>query len=975
MSKKDVAHNFDNFETYENKVKNLSDKELKMYHDFYESIKSRAKSQRAVTLNNLKDSKETLEELKANASKLKDSVFYHAETAIVDRQDVIADTEGLIHHENKNVLEFEFLQSTKRVDSIDYLNKANIQSKLNFFEIYKDRYSTFILDYDNLYKYFEERVKDFDSVLKNYQTNINEEFIKLDNKISDMDIQISSLIQEKNTRLKKINSFYSSEMEHYLDNNQTFNLEDDKQSIEYQKMMTDKLDQVNKFKTHLMNQEMKIKHILKEEYQDIYHKTYASLLREKGQSLVKDTNFFLKPEAFIEDLKVNIIEAEENNDKHKKSLIKLYNKALKYKEVKAECEVLAKQKTKPVLVAKRKFFLEYQLETSALINQLEKYYEIYIELLKVDPFLAQIVGEQSTTIIRDELDHLSINQVNKEQEINIDFDIKTLKLKQKINELENRMAYLSEKLMINQDIELLETLKDMQQYFTTHQYDSVLFMANFTKERLQLDRLEKAINIHLDYLNKENNLNRKFQSLITKLFEENIRQKESHKITIASKASEIKLALKEYDILAIHYNTMYENEKRFLVMQSNRVNEETKINNEFVLTTFENQMRFSAEQINLANDEYRLRVEAIMKAIDEERIYYRDIVKHRLSGYKERQNILSNDYQAVLYKNSLTLSDISEKKEVKGLNKEIIKAKSSYELEMETIEREIDNDPIISDARQRLKSLDKHLSEALENAQVIRDNTIAEMNEIYSSAEDKYKALVPYLEDKVNPLEPTFFNSLENINKRHQLKIEKAQKELNENTKDLMNDYIKEYFKDNPGIDQSLFKNQMNDVINQRENLKLEYENNIAQNEELYLTRMQSLETERESVITKISSNINQVNHRHSKNINHKKIELENLEKTYDSISKDIERDALIDIKNLSNEYNKSLQYNEKFYKNLNKSFDNILSNYQGYIKMSIKDKAVKKVLKDARTKYRKSNEKLKEKLMKESKSNSYLLD
>ncbi|MCK5731841.1 MAG: hypothetical protein KAH13_02380, partial [Tenericutes bacterium] len=126
MADQKVAKNFDNFQTYEDKLKMASDKELKMFEDFYQSIKGRAVSHRHTTLNNLHTSKESLSKLKEQAEELKDSVFYHDEAVIVDRQGIISKTEHLIHIENRNILDYEFSQAGERIDSLDYLNKALI---------------------------------------------------------------------------------------------------------------------------------------------------------------------------------------------------------------------------------------------------------------------------------------------------------------------------------------------------------------------------------------------------------------------------------------------------------------------------------------------------------------------------------------------------------------------------------------------------------------------------------------------------------------------------------------------------------------------------------------------------------------------------------------------------------------------------------------------------------------------------------
>ena len=827
MAKTKVPDSFDNFKNYEDKVNMASDKELKLFEDFYNQIKNHASGHKQATLNNLHESQESLLELKEKALQLKDSVFFHEETVIVDRQSIISKTEHEIHNENKNILEFEFNQAGERIDSLDYLNKALIQTKYNFFEEFKNLYTNQILDYDLLYNFYKNKVTEFDNTLDNYNQEIIKSFQDLDNEITDMDSRISFLIQQKNSKLNDINNFYLEEMQNYIDNQFSFTIEANISSDVIKKLIKDKIKQLETFKRHIAVQEAKVKKILNDEYESIYRKTLDRLLKRKGNILFDDVNFFSHPNEYILDLKNQILEAEKEGFVILKSLIKLYNSAIKYKSELNKCEKRARNMTKSFLKLKKGIFLEYQKDNSYLVLQLEKYYKLYLELLKIDPFLAQIIGDNSTKIIKDEINFLSILQMNKEHKINVNFDIKTLKIKQQINEIESQLSYQSEKLMIKQDIDLLNILRDIQMFYVQNHGNSSLIVNSLVKEKLIIERLEKGINYHMDYLVKESNLNRKFLSIITQILESHIRDTESHNIRVVDSTAKIKLALKEYDILALHFNTMYENEKRFLVLQSNRVSEENKINNEFILTTFENQMRFAGEQMMLANDEYKLRVEAIMKAIDEEREYYFDIINNKIRVYHDRQKNISDEYQAKLYYDTYMMQEIDDNKQRKTIEKQIEKSKVFHDDLITEIDKEIANDKIISDAKRRLRELDAHFEIAVMDAQTIRDDTINEMSELYEQAEQKYNSLKPYLDNKVNILEPTFYQSLEKIKARQKYKLKAAEIELEDATKDLLDKYLMVYFEDHPEINKDLYLSQIEQIDEETESLKAEYSNNI----------------------------------------------------------------------------------------------------------------------------------------------------
>ncbi|XMB72512.1 hypothetical protein RJI07_01075 [Mycoplasmatota bacterium WC30] len=974
MAKNSVSKNQDNFKNYEEKVKIASDKELKMFEDFYSQIKNHAEGHRHTTLNNLHDSQESLSNLKTKAESLKDSVFFHEETVIVDRQTIISETEHEIHKENRNILDYEFKQAGEGIDSLDYLNKAAIQTKYNFFDQFRTHYANQILDFDYMYNFYKHKVQEFDDILNRYHKEILVSFQQLDDDITDMDTRISLLIQQKNSKLLDINTFYTKEMKNYLDNQLTFTIEEDPTSLTIQALISDKIVQLDSFKNHLHEQEQKVKKILNDEYLSIYNKTLERLLNRKGNLLMEDTSFYQHPEQSILELKQEIAEAEEKDFVTLKLLINKYNKAIKYKKERVECEKRAKALTKSFLKLKKEIFLEYQKDSKNLVFQIEKYYKLYLELLKIDPFLAQIIGDKSTKIIKDEVNFLSILQVNKEHKINVNFDIKTLKLKQQINEIETKLSYQAEKLMSLQDIELLNTIKDIQVFFVEHQGNSALILNSLTKEKYIIERLEKAINYHMEYLLKESNLNRKFLSIVTQILESDIRDNESHNIRVVDAAAKIKLALKEYDILALHFNTMFQNEKNFLVMQSNRVSEETKINNEFILGTFENQMRFSSEQIMLANDEYKLRVEAIMRAIDEERNYYFDIITNRLRSYKEKQKNISDEYQAKLYHDSYILTEATEKHYQKSLEKQIAKNKKVHDQLIGEIDEYIAKDKVVTDAKRRLRELDAHFEVAVKDAGVIRDDTIKEMTELYYEAENKLNTLKPYFENKVNILDPTFFNSLEKIKERQNYKLKAAQVELEDATKQLMDEYLQVYFEDKPEINQELYISQIEQLEDERVIIKNEYSNKIEKSDLLYLTKIKSLQDEVKAIESKLQTLKATVQNKNDKTIQSKLNELDNLEKRHNS---NIEKQTASfqgEVQNLTNEYSKSLIQNQKYYDNLSLAFNKILDSYYPYLKGAKNNKIIKQIVKQNDKRMNSQKAKEIKKMVKASKLSDYLV-
>ncbi len=420
---------------------------------------------------------------------------------------------------------------------------------------------------------------------------------------------------------------------------------------------------------------------------------------------------------------------------------------------------------------------------------------------------------------------------------------------------------------------------------------------------------------------------------------------------------------------------MYENEKRFLVMQSNRVSEESKINNEFILTTFSNQMRFAGEQISLANDEYKLRVEAIMTAINEERNYYFDIIENRLQKYRKREKSISDEYQAKLYHDSFLLIEATEKTYKRALEKQIVLNKDSHDDQIAAIEEEIGRDESISESKRRLSELDQHFEVALDDAKIIRDDTVNEMTTLYYDAENKYNALKPYLNDKINPLDPTFFNSLEKMKKRHSSKLKVAEAELEVATKDLMDNYLKVFFEEKPEINSELYLSQIEQLEEERSIYEEEYSNKLQKSELVYHTQVKTLETELKNIISKVNADKDQLQNRHNKTVNQKQSDLVSLKKHFDTKSEKITSSYRGDVLELTNEYNQSLIQNEKHFINLTKAFDSILDSYYPYLRTASNNRVIKKIVKQTEKKMKHLQSLENKQLVQLSKDNNYLTE
>ena len=975
MGENKIQANFDNFKDYKEKIGKALDGELSLFERFTESIVHRAKNHHQVSLNNLEASRESLANLKNRVKNLKNSIFYHQETVIIDRQNIIEETERKIQKQNQNIIEFEYKNAQDKVMNFDYLNKALLQFSFDYFNEFKMYYSKDIMDLDELYDFLQEKNKIFEKIITKYENEVLDFFTALDKEIYEMNDRISLLMQQKNSQLNKIYDFFQNETSAYLDSQMTFTVETNLKSREIQTLIQDKLKQFKSFKKHLLTQENKIKVILHEEYLDLKDKVVKKLLQRKGNVIMNDPNFFEHIDESLLKLKEEIVFAKNENLSSLGRLIKTYNQAIKYKDLIQKAEKKATKMTSRFLKMKKIIFFEYQKESRKLIYQMEKYYKLYLDILRVDPFLAQIIGDKATKIIKDEINYLSTLKINKEHRINVNYDIKTLKLNQQINELESKLIYEVERQIFLQDIDLIHNILDIQNFFIDRGADTALSVNHLKSEKLNIFKLEKAVNSYLKHDIRINSVNRKYLSFVTNLMVNFIRDSEAHEISLVDALSDIRLALKEYDIAAIHFKNMYENEKRFLVMQSNRVSDETKIHDEFILTTYENQMRFSEEQIALANDEFRLRVQAIMTAVDEERVYFNDIINNQEKASKKRKSDIIDEYQAKIYQHHKQLIENTDQKPNKYLEKEFSKIKEKYESLLDSTDMTITENEIINNASRRLRTLDDHLEEALDEAMNLRDETIEEMQELYNNAKERYEYFKVYLANKVNPLEPTFYQTLERIQQRYEFKLKVAEAELDLKTKDLLDNYKELYFQDRPSLEKEKVINFIDQLLNEKEKITLEYQNEIKQIDSDYQTNLSVINEEKQMIIQEVKKFKEQVKNKEDIEISYKQQELSTLENRYknqESLKKDSFEN---EIRNLTNEYNSTLLESKKYISNLSQSFEKILETYKPYVRLTKNNRKIKAILSKTNKQIKKKQKQELKTLSRKLKRTNYLIN
>ncbi len=921
-------------------------KELALYERFFDKVTKQAKTHRQITLNNLNAVEERLSALRDEATKLKDGIFFHEETVIVDRQEIIGETEAKVHQNNVLLLDNDRFQGNEILSTIDYLNKALIQVRMDFFDAFKNRYLQDVLNTELFFDFYTEKSQSFQSILDRHQEEIMDLFLLLNDEIKNMDDAIMSIINKKNATTSSIERFFNQEMKHFVDNQLMFSPVTDPTSIDIQALVSDKVIQFNAFRKHLDAQTETVIAYMTHGFEDLHQNVLSRIFNNKTNIVDRELAFFSSPETMLKDLELKIVSLDETNNPHERdSLVQTYLKLKDFEKFQRSCQ----EKTARILKKQRKFknriALDYKLEANRLENELERTLLLYRQLMDYDTFLAQIIGDDSSKIIKDELNFLSLLAMNKEHKTNINFDIESQNIKGRINEVEMELIYKVKKQLLLQEVELLDTLKDSQIFLIDRKYHYYQDKRAIEQEKHLIDRLETAMNYHLEYMHLTANINRKWNSEILAVLIHDIRQEETHNIHVVEAASKVKLALKEYDIKALHFKTLYENELNYLVMQFSRIESETAIHNDFILTTYENQMRFAKEQIELANSEYRLRVEAVMRAVDEERTYLEEVYTNTLHKYESRRQLLEDHYQANLYHNNHLISETTDQKIHKILNREIEKYRKQYLAEKEKIESEIENDNTLQQTRHRLRDLDSHLEDAIDDAETIRDDTIREMNEQYLYAKERYEVLKPYLEQKVNILDPTFYNTLESINKRYRYKMKVAEIELDHASKDFLESYLNVYFTAQPEPSMLEMKTRIEDLTKQRQSASDKYSEKMQALEAAYQAEIVDYQRDLDNVRADITSLKNQIVQKRNMTMQGFITELDLIDQQYLVDKKAHQEKHTQTIHKLTMEYQETLKANRKFRNDLKLEFEGLLKSYHPYVKVLKKNPDIRDLI------------------------------
>jgi len=932
---------------YRRNIKDAFAKETALYEDFFDKISNYAKTHKQVTINNLNQVETRLRQLKKNAESLKDSILFHDEEVVVERSKIIRNTENSIHDQNENILHYDRMNADEIINSVDYLSKALVTVKKDFFDFYQHNYLNDIVANEEYFTYFNDKNNVFQQILNKHQESIYKMFTQLDDEIKFMDENISRILSDKNQKMLQINAFYDSELKHFSDNQLSYSAEEDPTSIEIQALTSDKINQFNNYKDHQIFQNSQIREALHHEYMLLFSHIFGRLLRAKSFDLVETYDFFDKPEEYLSSLKNEVLDLERQSlEKDLTSLLKKIRQLERWPIIRKKLESKTHKLLTKQMKSKVKLMIFNEKYTAKQISKMELSLNHFLEVMKVEPFLAQTIGDQNSTFIKDERIFLSVLRVNKELKANINYDIQTAKIKNEINCLETDLRYAVKKEILKQESELLEQIYDINIFLLETSLKRALSKHNILKERTMIERLDKATNEHLAYLVESLNTNRMWLSLVSQALIDYVRTKETHNIYVTEAKSKIEFVLKQYEMKALHFKALFENEMSYLVMQQTRVDQESQIHNQFVLTTYLNQMRFAEEQIHLAENEYHLRLEAITETIDDERIYHHEMIESTKHRYSEQIKIIKNEYEAFFYQDSRQLEYTSDEKKRKAVVAKIEKATKSRDQKINTLVADMSDDQVIKHAESELNHLDEYLEEAINDATELRDSTISEFKELYQFAKERYDVLKPYLENSVNILDPTFYNQLERINDRMTFQMKKAEMELESNTKELLDRYLEIYFQKTEDINKSDYTELLEGIINSREQVSARYASRLQVVESSYQMKISEYAKTEESMKRETTALINNWKTKHETAISQINLTLQSVESEYLVQVTANQSKTEKTVAKLESEYRQAIKNHRQFTDNVASDFKKLIKTYRPYMKMAKQDIEYRKLVK-----------------------------
>ncbi len=818
----------DSMKQYRESSKQKNKNTLASFESFYATIKKHTADHRHITLNNLKDIETRIREMHEKANRMKKTYFLHDEETIIDRQRVFEQTEERIRKENMDLLKVNASSADEGIQDLHALKSMLKDEENAFFEAFETTYLNSVTDKENMFNDYTDIAKQIDDVIEEHKESIFELFEETNQKIKKLDQSISQIIQEKNQRKNIIRQFISQRKKRYSAENVSF-LEPNPTSSELNDIRRRKQNESQRYMKAFASEKNNIKKRFETRLKKIYNRQLKKKLQETAEKHFSDTRFFDDPPSKIRHLKRRIAEADRDKDKRTTgNLIKKLKKQSKWKSIK---EKTIKEHNIAFVTTYKQYqtyYGRYLEKKHDRAHQVKMNLALFEELLEVDSFLAQIIAEQSTHIIHEELKWFDSHRLEREFQADIKSEIGILTTKNQINHLELTLTSSVKQHMIDQQLDINDVIVTMFESETNQKIKSLRHRESIEKEQIKLSKWIDSLTANVNHLNAKINLNRQMQNKINTLTTDDIRMERKQNVQYNDTKTEIERSLKKYDIETLGFKTLMENELNFLVMQASRADREETIHHEFILNTYKNRIRFAKDEFENADNEYELKINALLHAFDEEKNYHLEAIDRILETYDKKRRQIVETYEEFYYRQAHLLDQTKRSSIKRQLKREITEKKQKMETDLDNLSQKRLNDEELNRLEDKLKSLKTHYKKAFDDALETRDETKAKMKEIYDDAKERLETLEPYLKNMINPLDTLFFEQLDNLNKRYQSRLKKAEQHLDASTDALIEAYRKVHMTPNSDkMSASKKTDELRRLLKEKDRLKEHYKTTI----------------------------------------------------------------------------------------------------------------------------------------------------
>lgn len=907
--------------------KDTFDKSSKDELSFFDKLQDRIKQQingtRHITINNLTSIKESMSSIRNRAQALTESIINHDEHMIVEKQKIVSSTLHKIHKNQFEVFNFESNHLDDRVYSIEHLHSQLLDSNIDYFNSYKHFLSGTIENININYDYLKQKSQAINYTIEKHFNDISDTFQDLDQNISLLDKEIKKLITIKSHKEDILDEFFKVEINNLIENQFNFSINEDAYSEEIKDLTKTKNNQYDQFKLFLNKQSQRLEDMFKSDVEEAYNLFYHE---KYGKS----------------------------NDERKS-------------------EHYAKKKIKPIIKEKKKILYEFKNNQLQSMTRLKKGLDLYQNFYKTDPFLAQIFFDEGSKVITDEVDYTRLYKTNKSLKYHIYFKHKLAQLNHQIKLVEYQFVHYIENKFLSQEIDLINIVKDIKTYLIDAQssIDATQIALKRDKQYIIFlnDLMDKSINHNI----QKENITRAFLSEFTSLLDYDIHLKSDNDIQLLNKTSDIKLALKESEIDTIHAKHMYENEKRMLLIQQQRLVSENEINYDLITSTLSNEMRFAKEQIKLADKEFKLRLSNLVHTIDSERIHYYEMITHEVKLKEEESFKNFSKYQKHVYEFIEEIESTDDSKLKHLLEKKLKETKIEYRKEVNDILYRYRHNKKIQLYQKRLDELDMYLEDAYLSASKIHDKTVEEMDEIYRYAEAKLEEVVEAIDQDAFPMDDFLYESLQESKKRLNEKLLYAQIALDEKISDKIDAYKKLYFKLNEKFDSKKIISLFDQYQKQLEDLESDYQTSIHDTNQEYALMTENYNHQIRELKYKYQEKIDQINQNKNKLIKDKTLMINQKDKAFNDYIKLKNVQHKNQLEKIIENYYLQTKSNQSLNQEFDNDFNELIKQYDHYINYSKKSKNIRKLIKKTLRKHRSERKGLKKALKKEIKHKQLL--